>query len=176
MEMAFSFGSNLGNRLENLVEGRRLLSSRVPGFAEEASAVYETEPVDVEPEFRELSYLNAVLILQAEMPVEEVATRVHAIEHELGRRRSCDRNAPRPLDIDLIYAGNCQFQQGPLCLPHPRWAERRFVVQPLADLRPERILPGQTRTVQQILLALPASPDVVFLTNRWDSLDSLPEE
>jgi 2-amino-4-hydroxy-6-hydroxymethyldihydropteridine diphosphokinase len=85
------------------------------------------------------------------------------IERSIGRPAKHERNAPRTLDLDLLYAGNLTLQSAELILPHPRIATRRFVLQPLADLRPELILPGTGRSVAALLSALPLSPAV----NPW---------
>lgn len=78
-----------------------------------------------------------------------------------------NRNAPRVIDIDIIYVNQMCIQNDDITVPHPRWAGRRFVVQPLADVRPEMTLPGESRTVQQILLSLPETPEVVLYRKEW---------
>ena len=78
----------------------------------------------------------------------------------MGRVRGMDRNAPRPIDIDILYADDVMIDDDDLTLPHPRWSERRFVVQPLADVRPALCIPGQNRTVAEILAGMPATPTV----------------
>ena len=85
----------------------------------------------------------------------------------MGRHRSLDRFAPRAIDIDIIYAGPSRIESGGLVLPHPRWLERRFVVQPLADIRPDLQLPGSQRTVKEVLDTLPEDSHVVLLTRDW---------
>jgi len=80
----------------------------------------------------------------------------------MGRIRTEDRNAPRVIDIDILYAGSVKRTDGNLDLPHPRWAQRRFVVQPLADVRPFLRLPGETRTVSDILKTLPPTCITLF--------------
>jgi 2-amino-4-hydroxy-6-hydroxymethyldihydropteridine diphosphokinase len=154
MEIGLSLGSNLGDRLANLAEAtRRILA--LPGVRRlAASPVYETDPVGVQPQYRHLAYLNAVLIVASDTPVETLAESLRGIEHDLGRRRGADRNAPRPIDIDILYAGQEQRATAALEIPHPRWAQRRFVVQPLADVRPGLVLPGSDRTIAQILAGL----------------------
>ena len=167
MEIGLSLGSNLGDRLQNLQDARDALAA-LPGVSLVArSAVYETEPVDVLPEHADQSFLNTVVIIVTDRDVTDVADAIHAIEDSFGRVRAGDRNAPRPLDIDMIYADQTSHRTNALRLPHPRWSERRFVVAPLADVRPDLILPGRTTTVAAILLALPRSPKVVPFTREW---------
>lgn len=159
MEVGLSLGSNLGNRLANLRKAVDLIA-RLPGIRVAALApLYETDPVDARPAYAHLRYLNTVVILeiQARSDLHALSKRLHAIEDELGRERSDDRNAPRTLDIDILYAGSVERLDGILDLPHPRWAQRRFVVQPLADVRPHLRLPGETRSVAAILADLPSA-------------------
>jgi len=167
VEYGLSLGSNLGDRLRNLRAARDRVCA-LPGAALLAqSRVYETEPVDVSAAYRDLAFLNAVLVVESGMPPRVLHARLHAIEAELGRERSGDRNAPRAIDIDLLYAGDLRVRDAVLTVPHARWAERRFVVQPLADVRPNRVLPGEPRTVREVLFALPREPAVVPFAEEW---------
>ena len=83
------------------------------------------------------------------------------------RQRTAERNEPRKIDIDLIYAGGESIHTDTLTLPHPRWKERRFVLQPLADIRPDLQIPPETRTVSEMLVSLPALPGVTRLAEKW---------
>jgi len=160
MEIGLSLGSNLGNRLGNLHDAIRWLAALPDTRVVAEAPVYETEPVGVRPEFAHLAYLNTVVIIESELPLSTLSTAVHTIEAQMGRVRGEDRNAPRPVDIDVLYAGTITHADGILDLPHPRWAQRRFMVQPLADVRPDLCLPGESRTVAEILAALPATETV----------------
>jgi len=167
MELGFSLGSNLGDRLANLIAAKDHLL-RVPGTRLAAqSPVYETTPVDVRAEFRNLKFLNCVLIAESDLLTEEWLSEIGRIETRMGRRRSPDRNSPRPIDIDILYAGGGIIDSGGLTLPHARWAERRFVVQPLADVRPNLILPGVGRTVREVLANLAGSEEVKLFSASW---------
>lgn len=154
MELGFSLGSNDGDTVENLRQAKaRILA--VPDTRWLAqSPLYETEPVGVSSEYAHLRFLNAVLIIDTPAGADEWLSALHDIEYALGRRRTGDRNAPRTIDIDILYAGDDYIDRGGLVVPHPRWAERRFVVQPLADVRPQLVLPGSGRTVSAILADL----------------------
>jgi 2-amino-4-hydroxy-6-hydroxymethyldihydropteridine diphosphokinase len=167
METGLSLGSNLGDRQANLATARdRFLA--MPGVKLLAqSPIYETEPVGVKPEYAEMKFLNAVLILDTDYEIHEWFDLIRMVEDELGRTRSLDRYAPRGIDIDMIYYGDMHVESGGLCVPHRHWKERRFVAQPLADVRPELVLPGETRTTQQILDSLPAGEAVNLLTRHW---------
>ncbi len=160
MEYGLSLGSNLGDRLGQLADAAQSISA-LPGVRILArSAVYETDPVDVSSQYEDRPFLNAVLIVEAAPDPAATAQLAHDIEARMGRIRQDDRNAPRPVDIDLIYAGALCVESAGLTLPHPRWAQRRFVVQPLADVRPRLILPGQTLCVSRLLESLPRVPRV----------------
>jgi 2-amino-4-hydroxy-6-hydroxymethyldihydropteridine diphosphokinase len=160
MEAGLSLGSNLGDRLGRLREAVRRLAA-VDGVRLVASSpVYETAPVGARPPYRDLLYLNAVVVVETTLTLEALSREVHAVEDAMGRRRSADRNAPRPIDIDVLYAGD-ERRDGPdLTVPHPRWAERRFVAQPLADVRPALVPPGAGRTVAEVLAHLPGAEPI----------------
>lgn len=170
MEIGLSLGSNLGDRLEHLRAAARRIAA-LPETAIVATApVYQTEPVDTQPEYRHLRYLNTVLIVETSLALDTVSAALHRIEDELGRRRSADRNAPRTIDIDLLYAGDTRRSDGRIDLPHPRWAERRFVVQPLADVRPDLRLPDCARTVAEHLRQMPGHDEVRHYAEPWLAL------
>jgi 2-amino-4-hydroxy-6-hydroxymethyldihydropteridine diphosphokinase len=157
MEIGLSLGSNLDHRLENLRTATNLIDA-LPGVQVLAKApIYETEPIDVKLEYATLQYLNTVVIIETSMELSALSNALHKIEADMGRIRTEDQNAPRVIDIDVLYAGAIQQADGILDLPHPRWAQRRFVVQPLADVRPFLHLPGESRPVSEVLKTLPAS-------------------
>ena len=167
MEAGFSLGSNLGDRLAHLAAARDQLAALPEARLVAQSPAYETEPVGVTPEHRHLLFLNAVVVLESPRDARAWLAAIRRIEHDLGRRRSANRNAPRPIDIDLLYAGAEAIEDGALVVPHPRWAQRRFVVQPLADVRPDLVLPGRRRTVAAVLRALPAAEAVALYARAW---------
>ena len=169
MEIGLSLGSNLGDRLAHLQAAREAVR-RLPGVTLVAQApVYETEPVGVKPEFAHLTFLNTVLILASARPAAELQQDLAEVERRLGRIRGEDRFAPRAIDIDVLFAGDLWLETDRLTLPHPRWARRRFVVQPLADVRPDLVLPGAGRTVRAVLDALPAGEGTAIFAaaDRW---------
>ena len=96
----------------------------------------------------------------------ELLDQTRALETTLGRHHGAPRNAPRVIDIDLLYFGEVRCRDDTLELPHPRIAQRRFVLQPLADIRPDLVLPGQDRTVAMLLenLGLDGRPPEVVCT------------
>lgn len=167
IETAFCLGSNLGDcaALLRQAKTRILLHPKTRFVAQ--SALYETAPVDVKAEYANLHFLNAVLVVESPCSAEEWLLRTRQIEAALGRIRSEDRNAPRTIDIDILYSGDRVVDSDLLQIPHARWAERRFVLQPLADVCPEKILPGSRHTVREQLASLSASDDVRRLEKTW---------
>lgn len=167
IEVGLSLGSNLGDRRALLCEGRRRLLALPDVGIADCSPLYETEPVGTQPEYTDRLFLNVAIVLAYLGQPDALANAIHQIEADLGRVRSADRNALRPLDIDLIYAGTLVVNTPSLTLPHPRWTARRFVVQPLADLRPLLRLPGADGTVAELLLRLPSAPAVRRMADAW---------
>jgi 2-amino-4-hydroxy-6-hydroxymethyldihydropteridine diphosphokinase len=167
MEIGLSLGSNLGNRLANLRQAAQRIVALPEVHLVAVAPVYQTEPVGVLPEYRHLRYLNTVLIVDGPTDLDVFSAAIHGIEDELGRRRGPDRNAPRTIDIDFLYAEDTCRADGKLDLPHPRWAQRRFVVQPLADVRPALRLPGCEGTVAEQLGRLPDKQHVRRFAESW---------
>ena len=129
-----SLGSNIEPRAEYLERALNALAA-LPGTRfVEASSVIETEPVGVPAEFAAMKFLNQVAVFETELDAFEFSRRTHAIEDGLGRVRTV-RNGPRTIDIDLIDFGGQVVDTPELTLPHPRAADRDFVLRPLAELR-----------------------------------------
>lgn len=161
--MAFiSLGSNLGNSRRILLDAVERLQefSPVPVIH---SSFYKTEPIDCPP--GSPKFLNAVagLLPRPEETPETLIARLQSLEKEFGRADKRVRNEPRPLDLDLITFGRQMRHGTELVLPHPRAAQRRFVLQPLSEIAPELILPGQRKTVAELLAVLPDDGQVTRL-------------
>lgn len=160
MRFGIALGSNLGNRAENLRHGLALLQARMPQLEITGRGrVYETAPVDCAPGTQ--AFLNTVVEAAAACTPSELHAHLKAVEQALGRPEQRERNSPRTLDLDLLYADDVVSTDPVLLLPHPRLHLRRFVLQPLADFRPELQLPGLSGTVAQLLAALPDAPEDV---------------
>src|SRR5215471_5731726 len=148
MRTAVALGSNLGECLHNLHAARQaivdLASVHEPVLS---SAVYETEPVECEPGAGR--FLNAVLEFDFDSDPLNLLRKMREIEN------------------DLLYVGDTKMDSEELQLPHPRMHLRRFVLQPLADVRPDLILPGQTKTIHELLAQLNESTRTVRLTSNW---------
>jgi 2-amino-4-hydroxy-6-hydroxymethyldihydropteridine diphosphokinase len=134
-----SLGSNLGERLASLQGAVNALADTPDVWITEVSPIYETEPVDA-PEGSE-TFLNAVVLLDTTLAATRLLDRAHAIEDAFGRERTGQPNAPRTLDVDLIVVGDRRGHDDSLRLPHPRAAERAFVLQPWYDVEPDAVIP-----------------------------------
>jgi 2-amino-4-hydroxy-6-hydroxymethyldihydropteridine diphosphokinase len=142
-----SLGSNLGDRMFALQGAVDALADTPEVWVTGVSPVYETEPVGA-PEGSE-SFLNAVITLDTTLSARTLLERALAVEAAYGRERG-ETNAPRTLDVDLIVVGDRHADDEHLRLPHPRAAERAFVLVPWYDLEPDAELPG-LGTVAELL-------------------------
>ena len=165
MRAGVALGSNLGERLANLRNARKeivAMKGALPPLR--CSAIYETEPVGCEK--GAAKFFNAVIEFgYAGQPIE-LRRELAAIERVLGRPAAHERNVSRPIDLDLLYFGDVIIETAELRLPHPRIVDREFVLRPLADIRPDLVLPGQTEAVDVLLLRLPMT-GVVRLDLEW---------
>ncbi|MGF1625493.1 MAG: 2-amino-4-hydroxy-6-hydroxymethyldihydropteridine diphosphokinase [Alphaproteobacteria bacterium] len=144
-----ALGSNLGNQRQMLASAVGRLGCWLDDLA--ASDLYRTAPRYVEDQ---PAFLNMALCGRAALSPFELLAVVQSIESSLGRERS-RRYGPRSIDIDIVYHGDSRVRTGPLTIPHPLRAERRFVLAPLADLAPDFVDPESGRTIQEMLRALP---------------------
>lgn len=142
MRLGIALGSNVGNRLEWLrfAAGKLKLALHEAGFPFLTSAVYETAPMGC-PEGSPV-FLNAAVELEFAGELQEALRFALGLEREAGRERPAVRNAPRTLDVDLLYCGDVTMNTPDLVLPHPRIGERLFVVAPLSEIAPDKVLPG----------------------------------
>lgn len=141
-----SLGSNLGDRERNLREAiRRLGEAGVRALR--VSSLYETEPLDVRDQ---PWFLNLVLEAETELFPKQLLARIRKIELDLGRKRLRPKG-PRTADIDILLYGDSVIETAELTVPHPRMAERRFVLEPLAELAPELRHPATRQTIRELL-------------------------
>jgi 2-amino-4-hydroxy-6-hydroxymethyldihydropteridine diphosphokinase len=154
-----ALGSNLGDSRRMILDAMERLQT----FSSEPilkSSLWQTLPVDCpsgSPKF-----VNAVACLvprKAETP-ESLLAKLQSLEREFGRKEKKILNEPRPLDLDLIAFGAETRDTPELMLPHPRAHRRRFVLQPLSEIAPNLILPGQGKTVAKMLAELPPDETV----------------
>lgn len=167
MEIGLALGSNMGDRLNNLKQARDKIGRIKDVVIVAQSPVYETEPVDMAPEFMGASFFNAVLITECHIDLSTLLQLCSEIERQAGRPPDRRRNEPRVIDIDIIYAGRSVIHNDSLMVPHPRWKSRRFVVQPLADVRPDLVMPNETQSVSDILKLLPEAPRAFITAAEW---------
>ncbi len=144
-------GTNLGDRWAHLALAGRALATAPGAAVLRASRVLDTAPLGP-PQPR---FLNAVLELEWQRPPGELLRLLQAVERQALRRPSV-RWGPRSLDLDLLLLGGLALAEPGLTLPHPGIASRRFVLRPLAELRPDLVVPGTGRTVAALLAAAPA--------------------
>jgi 2-amino-4-hydroxy-6-hydroxymethyldihydropteridine diphosphokinase len=164
LRLVVGIGSNLGNRLENLQRAASAIGEVVSILAR--SDVYETPPAGGPPQ---PDYFNAAVLVQSPMSPAELLERCLAIERSMGRTRpDAVRWGPRPIDIDLLWAGELALSTSHLSLPHPRLRERPFALRPLLDLVPDARdphdgtryaeLPAATASIRRVgPLAIPPS-------------------
>lgn len=150
-------GSNLGDRELNLLravaELGKLPESKVTGL----SPFYETSPVGVTDQ---PNFFNAVLRLSTRLTSHALLLQLQHIECSVFRRKRTEHWGPRTMDLDLLLFGNEIINESELIVPHPRMAERRFVLEPLCKLAPDLIHPVLGRTMGELLAALPQSENV----------------
>jgi 2-amino-4-hydroxy-6-hydroxymethyldihydropteridine diphosphokinase len=166
MRTAVGLGSNLGDRFHNLRAARKAilgLSNVKPPIL--SSPIYETDPVACERGAEK--FLNAVVEFDYEEDPANLLEQLIRIEEGLGRRRDHAKNVSRTIDIDLLYCGSRKVEDERLELPHPRMHLRKFVLQPLADIRPDLILLGQRKTVSELLKELEKSREVIRFAESW---------
>jgi 2-amino-4-hydroxy-6-hydroxymethyldihydropteridine diphosphokinase len=166
MRAGVALGSNLGDRLGQLQLARekilRLSGVTAPFLF---SALYETEPVGCEATAGK--FLNATLELGFEDEPGRLLRQLRTIEISLGRKPDHERNLSRTIDLDLLYFGDTMIDRPELQLPHPRMHLRRFVLVPLADIRPDLILPTHTEPVHVLLARLVDKSAVVRVADEW---------
>ena len=148
-EVYLGLGSNLGDRAANIARGLEMLgrvSRRV-----EVSSLYQTEPsgFDIQP-----SFFNAACRIWTSLDPYRLMAAVKNIESSVGRPRAF-LNGPRPLDIDILMYGQVVMDCPGLSIPHPRMAERAFVLAPLAEIAPEARHPVHKQPIRALLAELP---------------------
>jgi len=153
-----SLGSNMGDRQGNLERAIDLLSQRLKVTS--VSSVYDTEPVG---DINQPRFLNLVCQVNTRLAPEALLALAKGIESKLGRIGKS--GAPRPIDIDILFYGDQVMNMPGLAIPHPRLAERAFVLVPLAEIAPDFSHPVSGKTVSKLLTEVTETQDVL----RWES-------
>jgi len=139
-------GSNVGDREAQLQEALGKLEA--PDLRlQRVSSVYETEPIGLR---EQAWFLNLAAEFRTDLFPKQLLHRIQRVERELGRKRVV-LNGPRTIDIDILLYGNAVINAGELTVPHPRYRERRFVLEPLAELNPSLRDPVTGRSVAELL-------------------------
>jgi len=146
-----ALGSNLGDRLANLETANLELS--VQFALEKKSPVYETPPWGYE---QQPAFLNQVISGKTTLTPQNLLKFAKEIEHKMGRQETF-RNGPRVIDIDILVFGDLTLNTPELVIPHPRIAERAFVLVPLVDIAPQLLIPGQKLLTSELLQTIDQS-------------------
>jgi 2-amino-4-hydroxy-6-hydroxymethyldihydropteridine diphosphokinase len=133
-------GSNLGEREATIRRAIELLQAEGDIEVKAVSSLRETDPVGYEDQPQ---FLNGAAALTTELPPRALLERLHEVERQLGRERTGPRFGPRTIDLDLLLYDDQQVEESGLEIPHPRLAERKFVLEPLAELDATLEVPGR---------------------------------
>lgn len=145
-----SLGSNLEVPLNQLKTARKLIQEKLgPILAE--SGIYKTAAWGLEDQ---PDFLNQVLKIETALEAEELLARILSIEAEMGRVRSIP-NAPRKIDIDILFYDDIRLNKNHLAIPHPFIEKRRFVLVPLAEIAPDLIHPASGKNITELLTICP---------------------
>lgn len=155
-----SLGSNVGDREAQLreAEGRLGTLGRVIAI----SSFYETEPVEF---IAQPWFLNCAVELESSLTPQQLMAAILGIEEEMGRRR-VQNKGPRSIDIDVLLFGDAVVESSEVTIPHPAMHERRFVLEPLAEIAPEAFHPLLKKTIRELLDQLPPGQSVRKLAPR----------
>lgn len=169
MRAGLALGSNLGDRLVAL-EAARARVLKIAGVSGPilSSSIYETDPVDSSPSAG--PFLNAVIEVEFGGDPAFFLRSLQAIELEMGRPAQRAVNAPRTIDLDILYLGNLVFSTPELVIPHPRLHLRRFVLEPLTEINPALHLPGHHASTSALLASLQDPAGVHRAAQQWKRL------
>lgn len=154
MFTALALGSNIGNRLENIQKACEMLLSELGQVSFMYAPIYRSAPVacpEGSPDF-----FNTVVTFDYEGTAQNLHSITQKVENALGREKNTVRNAPRIIDIDILLLGDQIIQENTLIIPHPRMHLRKFVLQPLADIAPNILIPSTHKSVHEHLMLLAA--------------------
>ena len=167
IKAGLALGSNLGDRLANICKARDLLRALSPADVRfDQAPLYQSSPVACQPDAPD--FYNTVVEIDFIGTPHDLLQATQGIEFLLGRKSVAERNAPRVIDIDILYFGDTVVRGDILTIPHPGLTHRRFVLQPLADIRPDLILPRDTATIAEHLQHLDSGePPLTLVQTHW---------
>ena len=160
-QVALSLGANLDQpvgKIEHAIDQLTELFENV-----QFSSLYSTEPIGGPDQ---PDYVNAAMLVETTLFPRQLLLLLNGIEQQFGRVRNGERNQPRTLDIDIILYDQRRQDDDVLTLPHPRFRDRRFVLEPLAEIAPEMIDPVTQKTIQQLLADCPDQHQVVRMEEK----------
>ncbi|KIE59049.1 7,8-dihydro-6-hydroxymethylpterin-pyrophosphokinase [Methylacidiphilum kamchatkense Kam1] len=151
MKVGIGVGTNQGKREEQIREALAFLKGLTEGEHFLCSSIWETEPVDCP--IGSQCFLNCVVEIETSLSSRNLLQCLQDFELSQGRLPLSlrEKNGPRPIDLDILYYGSNIIVEPDLLIPHPRISQRRFVLGPLAEIRPELILPGYAKTIKSLL-------------------------
>jgi 2-amino-4-hydroxy-6-hydroxymethyldihydropteridine diphosphokinase len=144
-----SLGSNVGDREAQLQDALAKLAA--VGSVVATSSFYETEPIEFT---QQPWFLNCALALETSQTPQQLMAAILRIEEEMGRRRVQEKG-PRSIDIDILLFDDTIVDSKELTIPHPAMRQRRFVLEPLAEIAPELLHPVLKKTIGELLDSLP---------------------
>ncbi len=151
IEIIIAFGGNMGDVHATFLSARKQLTNGGDMRIIESSCIYRSPPMG---SAEQPDYLNAIALLDADIPPEALLQQLQNIEIQHGRIRTSERWGSRTLDLDLIAYNDAVMQTEDLTLPHPHMHERMFVLQPLCDIRPNWRHPALQQTAKELLASL----------------------
>jgi len=125
-----AIGSNLGDREKNIQEAIKLMASYPNINIKKTSSIIETDPEGGPPQGK---FLNGAIKIETDLSARKLLETLQKIEKDLGRKRTV-KNAPRIIDLDIIFYNDENINEPDLVIPHPRWQKRQFVVRPLKEI------------------------------------------